>query len=136
MLSPFCCFLHHCFLNTKAIWICSKYQGLFFFICCNLEPPATWLLWHFGLKRWREMSAKSLSLCLIVCFFCLNVHPHSLVSALLDTCYPSSISAAFSSEHGLSYYLIKHPGDALEVIGFRYWREGTQRGICLCVCMN
>lgn len=57
------------------------------------------------------------------------MHSNSRILALLDT---SSISRGFSSEHGLSSYLIKHPRDALEVIGFGTG-EGTQRGMSLCV---
>lgn len=74
-----------------------------------------------------------LSLCRSCGFFCLNVYPDCMVSALLHTCYPSPISPGFSSEHSLSYYLIKHPRDALEVIGFGTRGKG-HRVEFVCVC--
>lgn len=51
---------------------------------------------------------------------CLNVHASSLV-------------LVSSSVHRLSFYLIKHPRDALEVIGFSTRGKGHGAGICQCV---
>lgn len=48
-------------------------------------------------------------------------------------CQPS-ISPGFSSESRLSFYLIKHPRDALEVIGFST-RGNGHRAECVCVCV-
>ncbi len=98
----------------------------------------------FWVKEMERNRANSSHVCQVVIVFlppsflrliCCVVHPVSSVSALLDTCYPSSISPGFSSERGLSYYLIKHPRDALEVIGFGTRGKG-HRAEFVCVCTN
>lgn len=101
---------------------------------------------HFGVKEAEKNRAKcplnccSVSFCLSLDWLCLFKGwfvSGQFSSALPDTCYPSSVSQDFSSEHGLSCYLIKHPRerDALEVIGFGTRGKGHRvEFVCVCLC--
>jgi len=93
-----------------------------------------------------QINIASICRFLLVCILEFNLHPDCLVSALDDT--SCSKALGFPSEHSLSYYLMKHPRDALEVIGFSTRGKGhraefacvfvhelsSRKDMCVCSC--
>lgn len=60
------------------------------------------------------------------CAFRFDCSPWKFAFSPVGHMSSSSVSLDFSSEHTLSCYLIKHPRDALEVIGFSTRRRGCR----------
>lgn len=81
-----------------------------------------------GEKR-ADQSCQSPYLSAPLCFICafrFDCSPWKFAFSPVGHMSSSSVSLDFSSEHTLSCYLIKHPRDALEVIGFSTRRRGCR----------
>lgn len=80
-------------------------------------------------KKRAERSFQSPYLSARPCFICafrFDCSPWKFAFSPVGHMSSSSVSLDFSSEHTLSCYLIKHPRDALEVIGFSTRRRGCR----------